>query len=59
MPTQSDAPKLPDGLSEAKAISLIKWLIAIEDDNDKTHKASDREMVQKIGKKIQGDVKCL
>jgi tetrahydromethanopterin S-methyltransferase subunit G len=59
MASQDTTPILPNGLSQAKANALIKWLVAIEDDNDKTHRYSDSEMIQKIGKKIQGDVKCL
>lgn len=43
----------------AKAMKIIKWLLSVEDENDKTKKASDPEMVQKIGKRIQDDVRCI
>lgn len=43
----------------SKAMKIIKWLLSVEDENDKTKKASDPEMVQKIGKRIQDDVRCI
>lgn len=43
----------------SKAMKIIKWLLSLEDENDKTKKASDSEMVQKIGKRIQDDVRCI
>lgn len=48
-----------DEVDLSKANSIIKWLLDIEDENDKTKKYSDSEMIQKIGKRIQDDVKCL
>ena len=48
-----------DEVDLSKANSIIKWLLDIEDENDKTKKYSDPEMIQKIGKRIQDDVKCL
>lgn len=51
--------KLPDGVDQKKAKRLIKWLINLEDDNDKTHRYNDSMMIQKIGKQIKDDVKCI
>lgn len=51
--------KLPDGVDQKKAERLIKWLINLEDDNDKTHRYNDSMMIQKIGKQIKDDVKCI
>lgn len=51
--------EIPEGVDLGKANRLIKWILALEDENDKTKKYSDREMVQKIGKEIQGDIKCI
>lgn len=50
---------IPDGVDPKKAERLIKWLIKTEDDNDKTHSRNDAEMVQKIGKQIKDEAKCL
>lgn len=46
-------------VDSSKAMKIIKWLLSVEDENDKTKKASDPEMVQKIGKRIQDDVRCI
>lgn len=46
-------------VNPSKAMKIIKWLLSVEDENDKTKKASDPEMVQKIGKRIQDDVRCI
>lgn len=46
-------------VDHSKAMQIIKWLLLVEDENDKTKKATDPEMVQKIGKRIQDDVKCI
>lgn len=51
--------EVPEGVDRVKANRLIKWILAQEDENDKTKKFSDPEMIQKIGKQIQGDVKCI
>ena len=51
--------EVPEGVDRGKANRLIKWILAFEDENDKTKKLSDPEMIQKIGKEIQGDVKCI
>lgn len=51
--------EVPEGVELGKANRLIKWILALEDENDKTKKYSDAEIVQKIGKEIQGDVKCI
>lgn len=51
--------KLSDGVDQKKAARLIKWLINLEDDNDKTHRYDDSTMIQKIGKQIKDDVKCI
>ena len=51
--------KVPEGVDPAKANRLIKWIIDVEAENDKTGQLSDSAMVQKIGKRIQSDVKCL
>lgn len=48
-----------DEVDLPRANSIIKWLLDIEDENDKTKKYGDSEMIQKIGKRIQDDVKCL
>lgn len=50
---------VPEGVDKSKALSLIEWIINAESENDKTHRESDPGMIQRIGKKIQGDVKCL
>lgn len=50
---------LPDGVDQKKAERLIKWLIKLEDDNDRTHRFDDSAMVQKIGKQIKDDIRCL
>lgn len=51
--------EVPMGVDQAKANRLIKWIIDIEAENDKTGQLNDSAMVQKIGKRIQSDVKCL
>jgi hypothetical protein len=51
--------KVPEGIDPAKAIILIRWLIEIENENGKTGQFSNATMVQKIGKRIQSDIKCL
>ena len=51
--------EVPDGVDRGKANRLIKWILAQEDENDKTKRFSDSEMIQKIGKEIQGDIKCI
>lgn len=51
--------KVLEGVDPAKANRLIKWIIDIEAENDKTGQLNDSAMVQKIGKRIQSDVKCL
>lgn len=51
--------EVPAGVDKAKANRLIKWIIDIEAENDKTGQLNDSAMVQKIGKRIQSDVKCL
>lgn len=51
--------EIPDGVDPAKAVRLIKWIIDVEAENDKTGLLNDPAMVQKIGKRIQSDVKCL
>lgn len=50
---------VPDGVDNAKANRLIKWLLEIENENNRTGKLSNPAMVQKIGKRIQDDVRCL
>ncbi len=57
--TTFDEMLIPDGVDQKKAERLIKWLIKTEDDNDKTHSRSDAEMIQKIGKQIKDEAKCL
>lgn len=51
--------EVPEGVDLAKANRLIQWIVNIEADNDKTGQLSDAAMVQKIGKRIQSDVRCL
>lgn len=51
--------ELPEGVDYGKANQLIRWILSLEDENDRTKKCSDSEMIQKIGKRIQGDVKCI
>lgn len=48
-----------DEIDPAKVKILIKWILDLEDENDKTKKYTDQQMIQKIGKRIQDDVKCL
>ena len=50
---------LPEGVQKDKVVRLIKWLLTVEADNDKTGQSTDSEMIQKIGKQIRGEVKCL
>jgi hypothetical protein len=50
---------LPEGIDIEKANVLIRWIVKIEDENDKTGRWNDSAMVQRIGKRIQSDVKCL
>lgn len=50
---------IPEGIDENKVKSIIKWLVVAEDKNNKTGEYNDPQMVQRIGKKIQEDVKCL
>lgn len=50
---------LPDGVQKDKVVRIIKWLLTVEADNDKTGQSTDSEMIQKIGKQIRGEVKCL
>lgn len=51
--------KVPEGIDTSKANRLIRWIIDVEAENDKTGQLNDAAMVQKIGKRIQSDVKCL
>ena len=55
----SGSVEVPEGVDRGKANRLIKWILALEDENDKTKRYSDSEMIQKIGKEIQGVVKCI
>lgn len=50
---------IPEGIDMNKVKGIIKWLITAEDKNNKTGEYKDPQMVQRIGKKIQEDVKCL
>ena len=50
---------VPDGVDLKKAGQLIKWIVKEENENDKTRKLDDSEMIQKIGKRIKDDAKCL
>lgn len=54
-----EAVDIPEGIDKNKVKSIIKWLITAEDKNTKTGEYKDPQMVQRIGKKIQEDVKCL
>lgn len=58
MSTETSA-KTYDGVDKKKANGIIKWLIEAEDKNLKTGAYKDPQMVQRIGKRIQEDVKCL
>ena len=58
MSSQMQTP-LPEGIQKDKVARLIKWLLSVEADNDKTGQSTDGEMIQKIGKQIRGEVKCL
>jgi hypothetical protein len=51
--------EIPEGVDSGKANRLIKWILELEDENDKTKKYGDSEIIQKIGKEIQGDIKCI
>ncbi len=46
-------------VKEEKAFKLIKWIITEEAENNVTKKLEDSAMIQKIGKRIQGEAKCL
>lgn len=56
---ESQRIEIPDEVDEGKAVRIIKWLISAEAENSKTNKLNDSEMIHKIAKQIQGDVKCL
>lgn len=51
--------QLPDDVDQAKASRLINRIRALEDDNDKTARYDDSTMIQKIGKLIKEEIKCL
>lgn len=51
--------EIPDNLDKEKAIRLINWLVKTEAENEKTNRFSDDEMILKIVKQIQSEVKCL
>lgn len=51
--------QLPDNVDQKKANRLIKWIVDLEDDNDKTARYDDFAMIQKIGKQIKDEIKCL
>ncbi|MBR3313095.1 MAG: hypothetical protein IKG18_03050 [Atopobiaceae bacterium] len=51
--------KVPDGVDVGKANLIIKWLIDVEEENNRTGRDSDTTMVQRIGKRIWDDVRCL
>ena len=51
--------QVPEGVDLEKAKRLIAWLVKAEAENSKTGKLNDNEMIHKIAKQIQGDVKCL
>ena len=51
--------KAIDSVDATKANRIIRWLVNAEAENSKTNKLSDPEMIQKITKQIQGEVKCL
>lgn len=48
-----------EDVDKNKAARIIKWLITVESENDKTGSLSDAEMIHKIAKHIQGEAKCL
>ena len=51
--------KVVDDVDKAKANVIIKWLIEIEEENNRTKKLTDKAMIQRIGKRIQDDARCL
>lgn len=51
--------QLPDNVDQKKANRLINWIVDLEDDNDKTARYDDPAMIQKIGKQIKDEIKCL
>ena len=51
--------QLPDNVDQKKANRLINWIVDLEDDNDKTARYHDSAMIQKIGKQIKDEIKCL
>ncbi len=51
--------QLPDNVDQKKANRLINWIVDLEDDNDKTARYDDFAMIQKIGKQIKDEIKCL
>lgn len=48
-----------EDIDKNKAARIIKWLITVESENDKTGSLTDGEMIHKIAKHIQGEAKCL
>ena len=50
---------VPEGIDKSKALRLTQWLIKVEAENTKTNKLNNAEMIHKIAKQIQGEVKCL
>lgn len=53
-------PKIPDDLSQEKADRLIKWILDLEDENNKrAQKRDDKYMARQIANHIQSEAKCL
>lgn len=51
--------EVPENLDKEKAKRLISWLVKTEAENEKTNRLSDDEMILKIVKQVQSEVKCL
>lgn len=51
--------KVPEGVDTVKAQRLIQWIVRLEAENDRTSRLNPNEMIHKILKQIQDDVKCI
>lgn len=51
--------EVPEGVDATKAQRLIQWIVRLEAENDRTNRLNPNEMIHKILKEIQDDVKCI
>lgn len=55
-----EPPKIPDGLNQEKADRLIRWILDLEDENNKrAQKKDDKSMARQIANHIKSEAKCL